>query len=52
MNDNCPILNETSWSIEPVPALQIDPVVVLSATDRDSGLNGEIQYLSALPTVR
>ena len=44
MNDNCPIMNETFLSFEPVPALEVDPILYTAASDADSGLNSEIYY--------
>ena len=52
VNDNCPILNTTGYVFEPVPALQIDPIIYLNATDADTaGLNAHITYTASTPYV-
>ena len=47
VNDNCPILANDSFSFEPVPALEVAPILYLSASDADSGEYGEVQFVAA-----
>ena len=47
INDNCPILANDSFSFEPIPALEIDPILSLSATDADSGDFAVVTFMAA-----
>ncbi|CAH1799045.1 unnamed protein product [Owenia fusiformis] len=51
VNDNCPILNTTQFSVDARPALQKATILTLSATDADSNANGEIIYKVSDPQV-
>ncbi|KAK3095292.1 hypothetical protein FSP39_012895, partial [Pinctada imbricata] len=44
INDNCPELTQTSYSIQAVPSLQSAALVDLSATDIDSGVNSQLVF--------
>ena len=51
MNDHCPVLNVTNYEFEPVPALEVEPILNISATDIDTGLNADITYFVSYPIV-
>ncbi|XP_070566935.1 uncharacterized protein [Ptychodera flava] len=44
INDNCPVLSNSTISLYPQPVLQFAPLFEVNATDQDSGINGEITY--------
>ncbi|KAE8300372.1 Protocadherin-23 Cadherin-27 Cadherin-like protein CDHJ [Larimichthys crocea] len=45
VNDNAPVFNKVSYQVELSELVSADTLVLsVSATDRDSGLNGEIKY--------
>ena len=45
INDHCPIItNATSAYFNPVPMLRVASLLNITATDFDSGLNGDIAY--------
>ncbi len=43
-NDHCPVLVESTFARELVPALQTAPLFQIQATDYDSGDNSLISY--------
>jgi syndecan 4 len=51
VNDNCPIMNSTGHVFEPVPALEVDPIIFMNASDADSGINAELLYTASTPQV-
>ena len=47
INDNCPIFSgEDSFQFFPLPVLNNAELAVINASDRDSGVNAELTYLS------
>lgn len=44
VNDNCPIISDSNYMLNPIPPLQVSPLFTSSATDADSGDNGRITY--------
>ena len=47
VNDNCPTLSNgtlDSYTFEPLPALQVEPLIYFRAEDVDSGDNARISY--------
>ena len=43
-NDNCPILPNSTYEFFPLPVLQQTSLANTSATDADTGDNGDITY--------
>lgn len=43
-NDHCPVLPNVSYTLKPIPPLQKLPFFTANATDRDSGVNGQIMF--------
>jgi len=45
-NDNCPFLQEVNINLdlEPIPPLQSAAFFTAVASDKDSGVNGQIRY--------
>ncbi|XP_031564283.1 uncharacterized protein LOC116299704 isoform X2 [Actinia tenebrosa] len=55
-NDHCPILPSVSYDLYPIPPLRNESFFTVKATDKDSGVNGQITYtrsqmISAVPTI-
>ncbi|KAL5007409.1 hypothetical protein ScPMuIL_016215 [Solemya velum] len=44
VNDNCPILSQTEYTVTPVPVMQLSSLLTVIATDVDSGQNGILSY--------
>ena len=49
MNDNCPIISPSNFSFAPIPALQTGSVLTVTAQDADSGNNGDVYFVAAIP---
>jgi len=48
-SDNCPIIKKKEFPhFTPSPPLQQAPLLVVDATDADSGENGRISYIAKL----
>ncbi|XP_052242642.1 uncharacterized protein LOC127852727 [Dreissena polymorpha] len=45
VNDNCPILSPTEFSLTPQPVLRLDPLTTFNFSDADSGENGKIHFV-------
>ena len=43
MNDNCPVLTSIAY-LTPEPVLQKEAILNLTANDRDSGINADINF--------
>lgn len=50
VNDNCPSLSPTSFSLTPQPVLRVNPIATFTASDADSGENGHIHYVVSAVT--
>ncbi|KAK2566263.1 Cartilage oligomeric matrix protein [Acropora cervicornis] len=53
-NDNCPILQDVNINLdlEPIPPLQSAPFFTAVASDKDAGINAQIQYKASAPVER
>lgn len=53
-NDNCPYLQDVNINLdlEPIPPLQSAAFFTAIATDKDDGVNAQIQYKASLPIER
>ncbi|CAH3017812.1 unnamed protein product [Porites evermanni] len=53
-NDNCPYLQDVNIALdlEPIPPLQTAAFFTAYATDKDSGVNGQIRYQASSPVER